>query len=271
MAHAPHFVDDHLLRIGDNDFHCEHPIAVAPSDRFPVAKPRWLVEDYLELCGRLQPKRIMEIGVLQGGSTVLLSELTAPEKLVSIELSPEPVALLTDYIEARGLTEVVRPYFGVDQADRKRVAAIARNEFAGRPLDLVIDDASHRYAPSMATFETLFPLVRPGGLYLLEDWRWAHQFADAMASAPSLPKEVLEEIAKHLDEVASGRAQDEEPMSRLVLELVLARASGRGAVAEITIGSAWAAVLRGDDPLDPDTFRVTELGYDHFGLLRPIA
>jgi len=269
MPQAPHFVDDHLLKVGDDDFHCEHPTRVLPSNRFPVEKARPLVEDYIELCGRMRPKRIMEIGVLRGGSTVLLSQLTAPEKLVSIELSPQPVALLTDYIEARGLTEVVRPYFGVDQADRTRVAAIARNEF-GAPIDLVIDDASHLYEPSVATFETLFPLVRPGGLYLLEDWRWHHQYAEVLTNVESLPKEVREELAKRADDIAAGRAQPEVPMSRLVLELVLARASG-DAVAEITIGPDWAAVRRGDVTLDPDTFRVAELVRDHFDLLRPIA
>jgi hypothetical protein len=30
-------------------------------------------------------------------------------------------------------------------------------------------------------------------------------------------------------------------------------------------------VVRGDDPLDPDAFRVAELAHDHFELLRPIA
>jgi hypothetical protein len=61
-------------------------------------------------------------------------------------------------------------------------------------------------------------------------------------------------------------------MSRLVLELVLARASSGDVVAEITIGGHWAAVRRGDAPLDSETFRVADLFRDHFGLVsRPPA
>jgi hypothetical protein len=36
----------------------------------------------------------------------------------------------------------------------------------------VLDDASHQYEPTKASFETLFPLLRPGGLYIIKDWSW---------------------------------------------------------------------------------------------------
>ena len=44
-------------------------------------------------------------------------------------------------------------------------------EFDGR-LDLVIDDASHELHATKASFETLFPLLRSGGWYIIEDWIW---------------------------------------------------------------------------------------------------
>ena len=44
-------------------------------------------------------------------------------------------------------------------------------EFDGR-LDLVIDDASHELHATKASFETLFPLPRSGGWYIIEDWIW---------------------------------------------------------------------------------------------------
>ncbi|MFG2062577.1 class I SAM-dependent methyltransferase [Micromonospora sp. NPDC048871] len=44
-------------------------------------------------------------------------------------------------------------------------------ELAGRigPLDIVIDDGSHLSADVILSFQTLFPLLRPGGLYVIED------------------------------------------------------------------------------------------------------
>jgi hypothetical protein len=44
-------------------------------------------------------------------------------------------------------------------------------ELAGRigPLDIIIDDGSHFSADVITSFQTLFPLLAPGGLYVIED------------------------------------------------------------------------------------------------------
>ena len=36
----------------------------------------------------------------------------------------------------------------------------------------MIDDCSHQYEPTRESFEILFPLLRPGGWYIIEDWAW---------------------------------------------------------------------------------------------------
>lgn len=40
---------------------------------------------------------------------------------------------------------------------------------AARPYDIIIDDASHRTGHQILAFEILFPAVKPGGLYIVED------------------------------------------------------------------------------------------------------
>jgi predicted O-methyltransferase YrrM len=272
MTQALSFADEHLLRIGTLAFHCEHPIRKVPDGRLPVEKPRELVENYIELTAALRPRRIVELGVYKGGSTVLLSELSNPDKLVSFELSAQPVPVLADYIRDAGRSATVRPYFGVNQADKPRIAEIVAEEFGGQPLDLVIDDASHLYDESVASFEALFPLVRPGGLYLIEDWRWQHQVAEGAAvvaatQSDDLPVHVREAIVKRMYEVAEGNVARVIPLSRLVLELVLARAGSGGVVADVAIGPFWAAVRRGSDSLDARSFRVTDTFTDRFDLL----
>ena len=47
-------------------------------------------------------------------------------------------------------------------------------EFALEGENFVIDDASHTYEETRASFEFLFPLLSPGGIYVIEDWSWAH-------------------------------------------------------------------------------------------------
>ena len=52
--------------------------------------------------------------------------------------------------------------------------------------DLIVDDASHDGALTAATFGLLWPLIRPGGWYVIEDWQvalpgpWITQFGTSM-------------------------------------------------------------------------------------------
>jgi hypothetical protein len=63
----------------------------------------------------------------------------------------------------------------------------------------VVDDASHTYEETKASFEILFPLLQPGGIYLIEDWSWAHgpryQSPDApFSKRPALSNLLFEQI-----------------------------------------------------------------------------
>jgi hypothetical protein len=71
-------------------------------------------------------------------------------------------------------------------------------------LDLVVDDASHLLAPSTATFEMLFPRLRPGGLFLLEDWSEAHLAERGLSRA--IDKEVDGKFAKQVAESIAAKS-----------------------------------------------------------------
>jgi predicted O-methyltransferase YrrM len=265
------FVDDHLLRIGATEFHCSFPFGDAPAGRLEVMKNRALVDSYLDLCLDLQPKRIFELGIKRGGSTALISELTQPEKLVAVDLEPQPVDLLEHYIRERQLEPVVRPFYGVNQADRGRLAAIVADEFGDDLIDLVIDDASHLYAETLSSFESLFPHVRPGGLFLIEDWQWQHRLSDAFArrlqEETTEAEELRAELEARLIERERSHQKGPVPLTRLVIELLLAKASNLDVVREFTVGPHWVVVQRGESPIEPATFRLSELYFDHLGLL----
>eukprot|EP01060_Flectonema_neradi_P007930 TRINITY_DN15646_c0_g1_i1.p1 TRINITY_DN15646_c0_g1~~TRINITY_DN15646_c0_g1_i1.p1 ORF type:complete len:327 (+),score=51.49 TRINITY_DN15646_c0_g1_i1:34-1014(+) len=57
-------------------------------------------------------------------------------------------------------------YWG-DQADRELLLAMTKN--ISQPLDVVVDDGGHTMNQQITSFETLFPFVKPGGLYFIED------------------------------------------------------------------------------------------------------
>ena len=112
----------------------------------------------------------------------MLSELTRPERLVAVELATEVPPLLTDYITEHELGDVVRPNSG-GSGGPARSTEIVDHELGDAALDLVVDDASHLYEPSRASFEVLFPRLRRGGIYVIEDWSCQHRYADWMVES----------------------------------------------------------------------------------------
>lgn len=268
------FLDQQHLRVGEVDFRCLYdggdggPVA---KGFLPVAKDRSQVERYLRLSEELRPRVIVEIGIQRGGSTALLHALNQPLHLVAIELESEPATALAAYIQAHALQAIIRPHYGIDQADRAAVASIMTEELAGEPIDLVIDDASHLLEQTRISFETLFPLMRPGGLYVIEDWNAEHLLADAMEAAladPQAPGHAA--LVDSLAQVAAVRELPQVRLIRLPLELVLARANARDVIREVRVMDNWIVVRRGDEHIDPATFRLADLVTDHFLNLRPL-
>ena len=231
------------LRVGETVFYTLAPDKfvhrASPEDaEFAVFKPRSLIETYTALIAERQPERIIELGIAMGGSTVLLAELARPAKLVAIDLKPldEVRARVGAHAERRGFSEVIRTFGEVDQADRSRLAQIVEEEFEGHAPDLVIDDCSHLYEPTRASFSELFPRLRPQGAYLIEDWTWAHNPLDSEPPEGIWPHEV--------------------PLTRLFFEIELAIPSVPGLIESISIDSQAAVITRGDAEIDPTDFEI---------------
>ncbi|UXT48823.1 class I SAM-dependent methyltransferase [Agrobacterium tumefaciens] len=166
---------------------------------FTMMKSRSFLDQYLVHEGE-DFKRILELGVYQGGSFVFLNEVFKPRKITAVELSEVPIPALDTYIEAqKGRAKL---YYGTSQDDEAKLAEIVETDFGGE-LDLVVDDASHFYDQTKASFRTLFPKLRPGGLYIIEDWSWSffdsyqasdHPWAEH-GSLANLAIDLMEEMA----------------------------------------------------------------------------
>jgi predicted O-methyltransferase YrrM len=156
----------------------------SPGGSFWLVKTRPMVERYRELLSSLQPKRILELGIYQGGSAAFFALLCQPERLVAVDIRDDPAVGLERFIDERGLRDRVRTHYSLDQADVSALHRLVADEFGGEPLDLVVDDASHRLDPTRSSFNALFPHLRPGGIFVIEDWSWHHQL-DARLQAQS--------------------------------------------------------------------------------------
>jgi|GEM_PF-2733169 len=150
-----------------------HTLQSTP-DELILMKSRGMVDWYETSFAADPPRRVLEIGIFKGGSVVLFSELWRPERLVAVDIAVEPVPALAEYIRRCDLAESVRPVFGIDQADAAAMRSVISSELGAAPLDLVVDDGCHFYEETRAAFETVFPFLRHGGIYVIEDWGWAH-------------------------------------------------------------------------------------------------
>jgi cephalosporin hydroxylase len=226
--------DGDRLLVAELDFRLEDPTAPEfrrqDRDHFILYKSKAQLDQFVRFFSSIdfQPENVFELGIWEGGSTALWYEIFRPRKHVAVDLAQrgdsEP---LSRWRSSRGLGDRVKTCWGVDQADAERLRSIVADEFDG-PLDLVIDDASHLYEPTKAGFETLFPLLRPRGLYVIEDWQWGHNpdFAD-----PDHPW------------------TERDSPTRLVFELVEAAGTARiGAVRSLTVYGGFVAAERGRIP-----------------------
>lgn len=141
-------------------------------NRLMVLKHPDFLEEYMSVIGdRLYP-RVLELGVFDGGSCFLFTELLGADRLVAVDIiggSPR----FDEFRAASPMGERISVHYGVSQDDEGALTRIVDSEFDA-PLDLVIDDASHWLQESTRSFEILFPRLAPGGWYVLEDWSWAH-------------------------------------------------------------------------------------------------
>jgi predicted O-methyltransferase YrrM len=230
----------------------------AGPDELRLMKPRWMIERYVELIEALRPKHILELGIHFGGSVAFLAMLAKPEKHVAVDLRPGSSAQFENWLASH--VEVVRPYYGVDQADVAALRKIVATEFPDSPVDLVIDDASHRLEPTQESFNVLFPLLRPGGVYVIEDWSADHRLDRFMEEDPVAAERVRRAVADRPELL------NQVPLTRLVFEIVLASAY-TDLIDSIEIRRGWLSVIKGLEQPDPEDFDIAKC---HLGLGRRV-
>ena len=201
---------------------------------FIVGKAPGMLRAMIDHLGDHEPRRIVDIGVYKGGSVVMMNEVFRPDALLALEINPADLPPLTRYLSTRGGGRVwfVR---GIDQSDRPNLHRACELAFGDHPIDLVVDDASHVYEPTLGSFTALFPRLAPGGLYVIEDWGWAHW------------------PGTHWQERHGGpEFATRTPLSNLLIDLAVLVAGRPDAFAHVAFDGASIYVKRGAGELGPD-------------------
>jgi tetratricopeptide (TPR) repeat protein len=112
---------------------------------------------YERILGHLrdQPVTLLEIGVFRGGSLRMWEDYMTAAQIVGVDIVPEAIQYAGDRREIE---------IG-SQADHNFLDELGRRR---RP-HVIIDDGSHMADHVILTFRTLFPHLRPDGIYIIED------------------------------------------------------------------------------------------------------
>lgn len=115
-----------------------------------------LYEKHL-LSSRDSPITLLEIGIHKGGSIRMWREYFSAARIIGVDINPTCVALPN----LVGIETHV-----VDQSNVFDLMDLGRR--CG-PFDVIVDDGSHWWDHQIATLQVLFPMLNPGGIYILED------------------------------------------------------------------------------------------------------
>lgn len=132
---------------------------VYSNDGPPIHKWRHYLSVYEHHLSRFRdtPVRVLELGVLEGGSLHLWRRYFGPKATI-YGVDKNPFCARLD-----GNDGSVRIGSQADAAFLAQVVA----EMGG--IDVVIDDGSHKNAHQRASFDLLFPKLDPRGVYVCED------------------------------------------------------------------------------------------------------
>lgn len=136
--------------------------------------------------------RFLEIGVQYGGSLQIWKEyFTGNLDLIGVDVLPE-----CKKYETTGVKIFIGNQGDVDFLD-------GLGEF-----DIIVDDGGHSMNQQQISFDTLFPKLSPGGIYVIEDihtsyWR---QFLDRKKTTVEFCKDLIEDL--NAEARKSGRNED---------------------------------------------------------------
>ena len=106
---------------------------------------------------RLEPVKLLEIGVQGGGSLRMWEAFFPNGRIVGMDIDPRCSALASRRVDI---------VIG-SQADPEVCAVVAQRNPKG--FDIIIDDGSHVSEHMQKSFDLYFPILKPGGTYVIED------------------------------------------------------------------------------------------------------
>jgi len=211
---------------------CRFTIDITPGPKrrlstandFTLVKTKRFLQIYDSIEADLAGKKILELGIFEGGSLAFFDKRFRPAKLVGLDIRAEPIPALDAYVAERGGD--VKVYYKTSQDDAARLDRICGEDFGGQ-VDVIVDDASHLYELTRKSFDILFKWLAPGGIYIIEDWAWSYQKPHQESSAAWYKKTGMATLLFELiGDVASNTAIENIRIDRTMAIITKSQAAG---------------------------------------------
>lgn len=137
---------------------------------------------------RLQVRKILEIGIFHGASIQMWAEFFPNAVVFGLDNDPECFQAHTDRIQT-----ILGP-----QEDRDFLSRMVQQ--TGGDFDIIIDDGGHRMHEQIASFEVLFPTLKPGGIYVFEDLHTSYwDFCGGGYKKPGTAIETIKDLVDQMN------------------------------------------------------------------------
>lgn len=161
---------------------------------------------------RYAPVRVLEIGYARGRGTRTLAEFFPRGIIHSFDIEP---AMRHYNNLSKELQRRILLYRG-DQSDPESIQQVLECVYDGprmkekkgyRQFDIIIDDGSHKPAHQQISFKKLWPEVKPGGLYIIEDFH--PYYSDGEHATVSWLFKMVHELNRYGDKKADSTLDTE--------------------------------------------------------------
>lgn len=125
---------------------------------------------------RHQPIKFLEIGIYKGDSVKLWENYFSTAKLHFIDINPS----IIEYTSSRSR------YHFVDQSNPSQLKDFAQS-IEGN-FDIIIDDGGHTTEQQLTSFKALFPYLKSGGMYIIEDLHCSYHLPYAEHNSLDCPE-----------------------------------------------------------------------------------
>jgi hypothetical protein len=145
---------------------------------------------------RYQPINLLELGLSRAGQASGESADGRVQNLPSVDMWKAYFPCATVYgFDICDYSRFEGPRFRFVRGDGGCAADLGRLSTLGVSFDVIIDDASHASYHQLLAFSLLFEVLKPGGLYIIEDLHWQPRGSAHELPATKTMARVLERIA----------------------------------------------------------------------------